>query len=81
MTATITSKGQITIPAKIRRKLGLKAGVVLEFDEDASFLKARHVFDEKKARAALGCAKDALPGHTAESWLSATRGRDVKLKK
>ncbi len=77
----MNGKGQITIPVKIRQKLGLEAGAVLEFDEDASFLKARHVFDEKKARAALGCAKDALPGHTAESWLSATRGRAVKLKK
>ncbi|MBA3651591.1 MAG: AbrB/MazE/SpoVT family DNA-binding domain-containing protein [Chthoniobacterales bacterium] len=81
MTATVTSKGQITIPAKIRRKLKLEPGAVLQFDEDAPFLKARHVFDQKKARAVLGCAKSALPGQTAESWLSATRGRRVKLRK
>jgi AbrB family looped-hinge helix DNA binding protein len=29
--ATVTSKGQITIPAKIREKLGLKAGTRVEF--------------------------------------------------
>lgn len=81
MTATMTSKGQITIPAKLRRKLKLEPGAILKFDEDAPFLKARHVFDEKKARAVLGCAKDALPGQTAESWLSATRGRRVKFRK
>ncbi len=31
-TATITSKGQITIPKKIRDKMGLQAGDVLSFD-------------------------------------------------
>jgi len=81
MNATITSKGQITIPAKIREKLRLKPGHILKFSADAPFLKARRVFDEKKARAVLGCAKNALPGYTAESWLSATRGRRVRLRK
>jgi AbrB family looped-hinge helix DNA binding protein len=81
MTATITSKGQITIPVAIRERLGLKAGQKLEFDKSAPFLKAHRVIDEKKARTALGCAKDALPGHTAQSWLSETRGRRVRLKK
>ncbi len=40
MKATRTTKGQITIPAKIRRNLHLEPGDVLEFDEEASFLKA-----------------------------------------
>ena len=31
----MTSKGQITIPIKLRNKLGLKTGTVLEFDENA----------------------------------------------
>ncbi|GGH04524.1 AbrB/MazE/SpoVT family DNA-binding domain-containing protein [Silvibacterium dinghuense] len=30
-TATLTSKGQITVPAKVREELGLKAGDRLEF--------------------------------------------------
>jgi AbrB family looped-hinge helix DNA binding protein len=40
MKATITSKGQITIPARLRPRLNLKAGQVLEFDESAPYLKA-----------------------------------------
>ncbi|MGA2170258.1 MAG: AbrB/MazE/SpoVT family DNA-binding domain-containing protein [Terracidiphilus sp.] len=32
-TATITSKGQITIPVKVRKALGLKPGVRIDFYE------------------------------------------------
>lgn len=40
MQATLTSKGQITIPIGVRRRLHLKPGDVLEFDEAAPFIKA-----------------------------------------
>jgi antitoxin PrlF len=32
-TATVTSKGQITIPIEVRNKLGLKAGTRIDFFE------------------------------------------------
>ena len=40
MKATLTSKGQITIPVSIRTRLDLKPGDILDFDETAPFLKA-----------------------------------------
>lgn len=31
MTATVTSKGQVTLPVEARRRLGIRAGTRLEF--------------------------------------------------
>ena len=31
MTVTVTSKGQVTLPAEARRQLGIRAGTILEF--------------------------------------------------
>jgi AbrB family looped-hinge helix DNA binding protein len=46
MTATITSKGQVTIPAAVRHRLGLKKGDQLEFRDEKGVVvlcKARPV--------------------------------------
>lgn len=72
MKATLTSKGQITIPAAIRKKLGLKPGQVLDFDEEAPCLRAVLVFDEDEMKSVLGCSKGAL-GRTSKEWLEETR--------
>jgi len=45
MKATITSKGQVTIPVEVRRKLNLLPGQILEFDDAAPHLKATWVSD------------------------------------
>ena len=73
MRATLTSKGQITVPVEIRRRLGLMPGQLLEFDEHAPFLKAIPVFDEDAMRSVLGCATER-PGRSAADWLDETRG-------
>ena len=73
MKATMTSKGQITIPAPIRRRLGLKPGQILEFDESAPYLMATPVFDEKAMRDLIGCTQGRLAKPT-EEWLDETRG-------
>jgi len=81
MRAKITSKGQITIPARVRRKLRLEPGQVLEFDENAPFLKAVKVFDSKAMYDTIGSRRET-PGvaESGEEWLEATRG-PVQLPK
>ncbi len=80
MKATITSKGQITIPKSLRVRLGLEEGQILEFDESAPYLKAVPVFDEDQMRSAIGCAKGKLK-MDSRRWLDETRGRVALPKK
>ena len=56
MTSTISSKGQITLPARLRKRFGLRPGMKLEFDESADCLVARPAFDPVEMRTVLGCA-------------------------
>jgi AbrB family looped-hinge helix DNA binding protein len=74
MKATITSKGQITIPQAIRKKLKLHAGTVLEFDEVADHLKATKCADPARMRSVIGIAKKQLAGKSTLDWLDELRG-------
>jgi AbrB family looped-hinge helix DNA binding protein len=74
MKATVTSKGQITIPLAIRRKLELRRGTVLEFDERADHLKATKAVDVARMRSVIGIAKDELGGKTLKEWMNELRG-------
>lgn len=74
MKATITSKGQITIPLAIRRKLKLRRGTVLEFDEHADHLKATKAVDIERMRSVIGIAAEELADRTVGEWLNELRG-------
>lgn len=74
MKATITSKGQITIPVAIRRRLDLHSGTVLEFDEGAQDLRATKSVDRERIRAVIGIAREELAGKNTEQWMDALRG-------
>ena len=74
MKATVTSKGQITIPLPIRRKLKLHKGTVLEFDEQADHLRAIKSTDARLMRSVVGIAKRKLAGKSVLGWLDELRG-------
>jgi AbrB family looped-hinge helix DNA binding protein len=78
MQATINSKYQVAIPAKLRKKFRLKPGMKLKFDEDAPDLRAqpRYEFDVKKMYSVIGCAKDFMPGKSVKEIMIAIRGYD-----
>ena len=70
MTATLTSKGQITIPLAIRQRLNLKTGDELEFDETSPVLSARRVVNVSEWEQTLAdwqkSASKSLKGHPWE---------------
>jgi antitoxin PrlF len=43
MKSTVSEKGQVTIPKRIRERLGIRAGEVLDFEEDHGRLVATKV--------------------------------------
>ncbi len=61
MKATITSKGQITIPKAIRERLNLQPGDVLEFDEEAPVLTARKGIPDSAFEYARSLMEDDNP--------------------
>lgn len=74
MKATLTSKGQITIPGAIRRRLGLKPGHLLEFDETTPYLKATRVIDSEAWRHFGKKAKNPWPGLGSREIVDKLRG-------
>jgi len=82
MTATLTSKGQITIPLAVRQRLNLKTGDELEFDETAPVLTARRVVNraewERTLEAWQASAESALKGHPWEKQSTADIINDLR---
>ena len=65
MFATLTSKGQITLPKEIRDRLGLDAGAMLDFQiMDDNTITARQVLpDARRIRGLLKSPHAAPPAH------------------
>lgn len=57
-TATLTSKGQVTVPLLVRQELGLNAGDTIEFDCERGKAVVRPV---RGKLSSFGILKDKLP--------------------
>lgn len=74
-TSTITSKGQVTIPAEMRKRLGLKAGDQVGFISDDEGIRV--VPREHRIEAAFGLckAKVSVSDQDMERVLRARAGK------
>lgn len=76
-TATVTSKGQVTIPIDVRRTMGLTAGDRLEFRVRADGI-AELIPTHGDARALFGILKPKVRGVTVEQMNEAIRRRGAR---
>ena len=78
MRATITERGQVSIPAQIRREMRLEPGQVVIF-ERISATECRFIVEPRPVMkpdplAAIGFAKrHGLPAKTTEEWMGLLR--------
>jgi antitoxin PrlF len=76
-TATMTSKGQVTIPIEVRRRLGLRQGDRVAFDVEDGTATLRPVPAEPDAFDAYAGALATLPNEVAvRDWLRDLRDDD-----
>ena len=82
MTVTISSRGQNTLPLRLRQRFHLSVGDQLEFDESASVLTARRVVDRSEWEKTLGdwqaSAAKSLKGHPWQDQNSSVIVEDLR---
>jgi AbrB family looped-hinge helix DNA binding protein len=74
--ATITSKGQITVPLEVRRILGVRAGDKLMFENDETGVRVRPVRSQSTFSKYRGIGNPGIgPGRKGIArWLREMRG-------
>ncbi|MBV9624204.1 MAG: AbrB/MazE/SpoVT family DNA-binding domain-containing protein [Acidobacteria bacterium] len=74
--ATITSKGQITLPREVRRMLGVRSGDKLLFECDGTGVRVRPIRNRSTFSKYRGIGKPAIPSGRKDigNWLRQTRG-------
>ncbi|TVP77292.1 MAG: AbrB/MazE/SpoVT family DNA-binding domain-containing protein [Puniceicoccaceae bacterium] len=77
MNAIVSEKGQVTIPKKLRDKLGLRTGSVLQFSDENGILLARKFQQEDPIRKWRG--RGIIPGGlSVDDYLKQTRDAHVR---
>lgn len=71
MASTISEKGQVTVPKRLRERLGIRAGDQLEFSEEHGRLVAQKVSERDAVDAVYGTLR---LGRSSDELLRSLRG-------
>ena len=77
LSATVTSKGQLVIPAELRRKHGIRPGTKVSFIEDSFGGIVLHPITEEYISRLRGSLKG---GNMLEGWLDEHRAEGEREK-
>lgn len=74
--ATLTSKGQITVPREVRRRLGLQTGDKLLFEADGEVIRVRPVRKQSAFSKYRGIGNPGIGTgrQNIRKWLRGMRG-------
>jgi len=72
MKATVSEKGQVTIPKPLRKRLGIRPGVVLEFEAEDGRLVARKASERNPVDEVWGTLD---LGEPVDEFIERIRGR------
>jgi antitoxin PrlF len=73
--ATITSKGQITVPREVRRLLGVRSGDKLLFESDGKDVRVRPLRSQSAFSKYRGVGNQIASGRKGiNKWLRGMRG-------
>jgi antitoxin PrlF len=73
MKARVAERGQVTIPKRLRDRLGVKPGTVLEFSEERGHLIAVKSGDTDSVTEVYGCLRKKI---NSDAVMAQLRGRN-----
>jgi AbrB family looped-hinge helix DNA binding protein len=81
MATLVTTKGQVTIPKKLRDRYGIKPGARIDFVASPDGIHLRKAV-KKETEKVLGCLRRELAGRKVSDLLDDLRGEvDLPLKR